>query len=217
MPADRVTEAAPAPPLNDGLPLSQRRAVAADLPVAAPAPARIAELREDLRELADNPLAYGQGTHGDLHAEAHFILDALLVERQQAAGCPAGNECAINSGACHCFHCRRNWPRDETWEQPFLDRPNLQRRDIAALDALLDKANRERLQAEERNERLTVKLGCAVSLAEQLFQMIPAEAWRDHYGVVAPDGQNEGDDRAEQTHAELESLRAVLAGEEDAE
>lgn len=27
-------------------------------------------LREDLRELADNPVSYGQETHGELHAEA---------------------------------------------------------------------------------------------------------------------------------------------------
>lgn len=37
--------------------------------------------------------------------------------------CPAGEECALNKGAIHCFHCRRNWPRDETWDTPFAQRP----------------------------------------------------------------------------------------------
>lgn len=41
--------------------------------------------------------------------------------------CPAGDECALNKGAIHCFHCRRNWPRDETWEIPLEQRPVLQR------------------------------------------------------------------------------------------
>lgn len=46
--------------------------------------------------------------------------------------CPKGKDCALNSGAVHCFHCRRNWPRDETWDVPFDQRPDRHSRDAAS-------------------------------------------------------------------------------------
>lgn len=39
----------------------------------------------------------------------------VLRADPQKAPCPKGNDCALNRGAIHCFHCGRNWPPDETW------------------------------------------------------------------------------------------------------
>jgi hypothetical protein len=52
----------------------------------------------------------------------------------QGHPCPKGDDCALNKGAIHCFHCRRNWPRDWTWDVPFEQREN-KRRGMAAAES----------------------------------------------------------------------------------
>jgi hypothetical protein len=44
----------------------------------------------------------------------------------------------------------------------------------------------------------------APCLPEHLFQMIDQQAWRDS-GAIGPEGQYEGDYRAEQTREEIKS------------
>ena len=50
-----------------------------------------------------------------------------LVSLVPGPPCPQGIDCALNSGAVHCFHCRRNWPPDITWYMSFEERPVLKR------------------------------------------------------------------------------------------
>lgn len=51
----------------------------------------------------------------EILAGRHVTEEHLIPED---GPCPAGRACALNGGAVHCFHCRRNWPPDETWVEP---------------------------------------------------------------------------------------------------
>jgi hypothetical protein len=169
--------------------------------------------------------AFGPGIdyRPDAHTiriEARSALAELLAvgERDKAEiealkGCPAGTGCAINSGAVHCFHCRRNWPRDETWEQPFLSRPDLRYQKIETMHGLLDSQEAERERDGRQIAQLTER---CEKLADALRQvgdgMLDNLCWCGEEWIGNDDPLDE-----ERVHSEwCLRARAVLAGEEDA-